>query len=59
MTWYILIMLTLISFISVLFALTDIWPMNPFQERKWLTGIIFITIGGFLRQEYIKRQKTK
>ncbi|HDK42730.1 MAG TPA: hypothetical protein ENG87_05080 [Candidatus Pacearchaeota archaeon] len=48
----ILIFILLINLVVLVIALTNNNPSNPFKEYRFLIGIAFITIGGFVRKSY-------
>jgi hypothetical protein len=51
----ILIVLALIwiaSLIILIIALTDLVKVNPFKNYRWIIGIGFLTISGFIRKAY-------
>jgi hypothetical protein len=57
----ILIVLALIwisCLIILIIALTDIVPNNPFKDYRYIVGIGFIAISGFIRMAYRRLFKT-
>lgn len=52
MFWGIAIIIWIFSLIVLTIALTDLIPNNSLKEYRVIIGIGFLTISGFIRQEY-------
>jgi hypothetical protein len=56
----IIVSIVWIAWLTILtIALTDLVPNNPFKEYRFIIGMGFLTISGFIRQAYRKQLKSK
>ncbi|WP_321322733.1 hypothetical protein [Labilibaculum sp.] len=56
--WALGILIWLMMLIILIIALTDIISWNPFKEYRFIIGIGFITVSGFIRIAYKNRMNT-
>jgi hypothetical protein len=54
--WIVASLALLLNFVVLVIALTDIIPDTPLKEYRFLIGMTFLTIGGFIRTTYKKQQ---
>jgi len=55
--WVIVIIVWIFSLITLIVALTDLIPDNSVKEYRFIIGIWFLTISGFIRLAYKKHRK--
>jgi hypothetical protein len=50
----ILSVLSIIWLIVLIIALTDMYPVQPLSDHRFVVGMVFLGIGGFTRQAFKK-----
>lgn len=54
-SWALAITILILSLLALLLAVTDIWPGNPFQKHRLVVVMGSLTIGGAIRNAYVRR----
>jgi hypothetical protein len=47
-----------VAFIVLVIALTNVYPIQQLTDNRFIIAIIFISLGGFFRQAYIKYKES-
>lgn len=59
LSWGLAIVILMIALVSLILAVTDVWPGNPLQEHRLVVAMGFITVGGAVRNAYVRSEERK